>query len=202
MVVNFIWGESTDQQFIYICRGIKRALLGKPAIRRFKIVELNIPEKYSCADVSELQETGTEIEEEEKADPEYTLLKEFPELYNHLGKISVGDDVNIRLKEGTIPHQTYSPRHIPIPQMEKVILEVKKMIKLGVIRKIDKQTAWCHPIVIVIKPDGGIRFCIDLTKLNAGVERELYQLESVEETLAKLGDECIYMSKVDANLGY
>ena len=44
--------------------------------------------------------------------------------------------------------------------------------------------------------------CIDLTKLNAGVERELYQLESVEETLAKLGDECVHMTKVDANSGY
>ena len=76
------------------------------------------------------------------------------------------------------------------------------MLKLEVIRKIDKPTEWCHPIVIVVKPSGDIRLCIDLTKLNAGVERELYQLESVEETLGKLGDECVFMSKVDANSGY
>ena len=76
------------------------------------------------------------------------------------------------------------------------------MIKLGVIRKVDKPTEWCHPVVIVSKPNGDIRLCIDLTKLNVGVERELYQLESIEETLAKLGDDCIYMSKVDANSGY
>ena len=76
------------------------------------------------------------------------------------------------------------------------------MLDLGVIRKIDKPTAWCHPIVIVPKSSGEIRLCIDLTKLNAGVERELYQLESVEETLAKLGDECVHMTKVDANSGY
>ena len=101
-----------------------------------------------------------------------------------------------------MPHQTYSPRHIPIPQLEKVVAELKRMLNLGVIRKIDKPTAWCHPIVIVVKPNGEIRLCIDLTKLNAGVERELYQLESVEETLAKLGDECVYMTKVDANSGY
>ena len=41
-----------------------------------------------------------------------------------------------------------------------------------------------------------------MTKLNAGVERELYYLESVEETLAKLGNQCVYMTKVDANSGY
>ena len=76
------------------------------------------------------------------------------------------------------------------------------MEKLGVIRKIDKPTAWCHPIVAGIKPNGGIRLCIDLTKLNVGVERELYLLEAIDETQAKLGDECQYMTKVDANSGY
>ena len=55
---------------------------------------------------------------------------------------------------------------------------------------------------MVPKPSGEIRICIDLTKLNNGIEREIYQLESVEETIAKLGDECILMSKLDANAGY
>lgn len=76
------------------------------------------------------------------------------------------------------------------------------MEKLGVIRKIEEPTEWCHPIVAVMKPDNKIRLCIDLTKLNKGIERELYQLESVEETLARMGDECKIMSKLDASSGY
>ena len=43
---------------------------------------------------------------------------------------------------------------------------------------------------------------LDLTKLNLGIKREFYQLESVEETLAKVGNQCNYMSKLDANSGY
>ena len=86
--------------------------------------------------------------------------------------------------------------------MKKVVAELKRMIKMGVIRKVDKATEWCHPIVIVTKPSGDIKLCIDLTKLNTGVQRELYQLESVEESLAKLGDKCVLMTKVDANSGY
>ena len=204
----FTWGDITDQQIVYVCRGIKRALLGKPAIRRLKIVELNLPKRYSCAEViemideQEMDEVDNEDNEEIVTPDDYPLLKEFPQLYNRLGKIDVGGPVNIKVKEGTIPHQTYSPRHIPLPLMKKVIAELKKMEKLEVIRKIDKPTAWCHPIVVVVKPNGDIRLCVDLTKLNAGVERELHHLESVEETLAKLGDECIYMTKVDANSGY
>ena len=57
-------------------------------------------------------------------------------------------------------------------------------------------------MVIVNKKDGNLRICIDLTKLNLGVKREFYQLESVEETIAKLGGECNYMSKLDCNSGY
>jgi len=53
-----------------------------------------------------------------------------------------------------------------------------------------------------VKPSGGIRLCIDLTKLNNGIEREQYQLESVDETIARIGDECHIMTKLDANSGY
>ena len=42
---------------------------------------------------------------------------------------------------------------------------------------------------------------LDLTRLNKAVKREFYQLESVDETLAKLG-ECNIMTKLDANSGY
>ena len=131
------WGDITDEQIVYVCSGVKRALLGKPAIRRLKIVELNIPESYSCANV-ETEYTEEEVDNADqgskKIEPEYPLLKEFPELYNGLGKINVGDPIRIQLKDGTVPHQTFSPRHIPIPQIKKVINELQKMIKLGVIR--------------------------------------------------------------------
>ena len=60
------------------------------------------------------------------------------------------------------------------------------MEKLGFIRKVDKPTDWCHPIVLVQKKDT-IRLCIDLTKVNKFTDRELYQLVSVPETLAKIG---------------
>ena len=202
----FTWGQITATQIVYVCRGIKRALLGKPAIKKLKIVELNIPTNYSCADVEKmmnaieekLENTAalTQDDATRQIAEKYPLLKEFPELYNRLGKIEVGGPVNIKLKKGTTPHQTYSPRHIPLPLLEKVITELNKMKKLEVIKKIDKPTDWCHPIVVVSKPSGEIRLCIDLTKLNAGVERELYPLESIEETLGKVGDECVYLTRV------
>ena len=176
---RFQWGEMVGEQIIYVCDGLKRALLGKPEIRKFKILTLNETDNFSCAAVEDTDSTDPVA----GAPEEYDIIKEFPTLHGRLGKIKVGEDVKIRMKKDVTPHQTTAPRHIPIPLREKVIHEIQKMVEMEVIRKIDNPTQWCHPIVIVVKPDGSIRLCIDLTKLNAGVERELYQLESVEETI-------------------
>ena len=73
---------------------------------------------------------------------------------------------------------------------------------MGVIRPVNEPTPWCHPIVVVPKQNGSIRLCLDLTKLNTVVCREYHQMESVQETLAKIGDECKFMTKLDANSGY
>ena len=206
--VEFTWGDKTEKQIIYVCKNIRRALLGKPTINKFKMIQMNIPQNFSCGNVDVVDEDQEQLEEK-TAEEEFTImaekypfLKDYKDVFTKLGKITAGDEVNIRVREGTQPHQTYSPRHIPLPLLGKVIDEVKRMQDMGVIRKIDKPTKWCHPIVIVVKPSGDIRLCIDLTKLNAGVERELYQLESVDETMGKLGDECVFMSKLDANCGY
>ena len=75
------------------------------------------------------------------------------------------------------------------------------METLGVIKKIEETTEWCHPIVVVPKTNGDIRLCIDLTKLNNQVQREYRMMDSVEDCLAKIG-KAKYFTKIDLNSGY
>ena len=56
-------------------------------------------------------------------------------------------------------------------------------------------------MVVVPKPDGRIRICVDLTKLNQSVHREHHILPSVEQSLAQLKGETIF-SKLEANSGF
>ena len=68
---------------------------------------------------------------------------------------------------------------------------------------VDQSTDWCHPIVVVKKPNGQLRICIDLTQLNKDTKHEFYELPSgVDDTLAQLGNGCEYMAKLDDNSGY
>ena len=188
------WGEKTADQIVYVYKNINKALLGRPAIKNLDIMTFNRTDDYSCGEVTENQQNPARNNTE-------NITAQYPEIFKGLGKVK-GDPITIKLKDDTTPYRLTAPRHIPIPLYDAVHQEIQQMEKLGVIKKIDEPTEWCHPIVIVPKPNGSIRLCIDLTKLNQGIQRELYQLESVDETIAKIGNECIVMSKLDANSGY
>ena len=66
------------------------------------------------------------------------------------------------------------------------------MESLGVISRVDSPTDWCAGMVVVPKPNGKIRICVDLTKLNESVKRERHILPAVEETLARLKDSTVF----------
>lgn len=66
------------------------------------------------------------------------------------------------------------------------------MEEMGVISTIEKPTDWCAGIVVVPKPNGKIRLCVDLTKLNESVCREKHILPSVDQSLAQLNGAKIF----------
>jgi hypothetical protein len=57
--------------------------------------------------------------------------------------------------------------------------EIQRMLKAEVI---DPATSeWASPIVLVSKPDGPTRFCVDYRKLNAITVRDSYPLPRMDE---------------------
>jgi len=75
------------------------------------------------------------------------------------------------------------------------------MQSLGVISPVDEPSPWCAGMVVVPKPSGEVRICVDLKPLNEGVLHEFHPLPKVEETLAQLTGATIF-SKLDANSGF
>ena len=66
------------------------------------------------------------------------------------------------------------------------------MKQLDVIEPIDEPTEWCSPIVVVLKTYGRVRRCVDLTRLNQAVCREVYQMPTDEETLGSLTEGSVF----------
>ena len=146
----------TPKQMIYVIHGLKRNLLGLPAINALKILQ-------------RLDAVGAEKEK---------IQAQYPKVFKGLGNI--GGEYKIELREGAIPYSLYTPRNVPIPLRQKVKEELES------ISKVSKPTQWCAGMVIVPKKSGDVRICVDLTALNDSVLREVHPIPKVDETLAQL----------------
>ncbi|XP_027143510.1 heat shock 70 kDa protein 12B [Larimichthys crocea] len=132
-------------------------------------------------------------------DSKETVKREFPKLFSGLGKME--GEYTIVLKPDAKPFSLSTPRHISLPLLPKVKEELSRMEQQGVISKVDEPTAWCAPMVAVLKSSGRVRICSDLTELNKSVMREKHPLPSVEHTLGQLAGAKVF-SKLDAKSGF
>ncbi|XP_074981577.1 uncharacterized protein LOC142071118 [Caretta caretta] len=86
------------------------------------------------------------------------------------------------------------------PQAKTAIeREIQDMLHLGVIRP--SGSAWASPVVLLPKPDGEIRFCMDYRKLNAVTRPDNYPMPCTNELLEKLGH-AQFISTLDLTKGY
>ena len=84
---------------------------------------------------------------------------------------------------------------------EKLKAELNRMMRLNIIDKIDGPTDWVSNLVIVEKPNGKLRVCLDPRDLNQAIKRQHYQLPTAEDILSQMAG-AKYFSKLDASSGY
>ena len=166
--------QSTQQEIYVVC-GLCKALLGRPAIEALRVIQQVEPVQA------------------------HNIVKLFPELFQGLGRLK--DSYKIQLLSEAKPFALTTPRRVAVPLLPKVKAELERMEKLGVISKVTTPTEWCAGMVVVPKPNGTVRICVDLTKLNQSVCRECHILPSVEQVLAQIGNAKVF-SKLDANSGF
>ena len=169
--------DSTVKEVMYVVKGLRKALIGRPAITALQLVS-----RVNTVDSTK-----------------HKIKVKFPKLFKGLGTIE--GEYSIVLKQDATPYALATPRRIPLPLKSQVEQELCRMEQLGVIRKVDMPTEWCAGMVVVPKGNNKVRICVDLTKLNKSVCRERHILPSVEQTLAQLKGAKVF-TKLDANSGF
>jgi hypothetical protein len=141
---------------------------------------------------ADLEGMSLELNEDER--PE--MLKKHAKSWDgHLGHIR-----NVQHHIPTTgPPKRQAPYRCGLKTRNAVAEEIKRMKGLGVIEPSTSQ--WAAPIVLIPKPDGSLRFCVDYRKLNEITIRDSYPLHRMDDCLDNLGSATIF-SILDANSGY
>ena len=91
-------------------------------------------------------------------------IQQFPNPFTGLGQLQ--GEYTITLQEEAKPYALSTSRCVPIPPMISVKVELEHMEKLRVISKVNQLTDWCAGMVVVLKGNGKVHICVDLTHLN------------------------------------
>ena len=92
-----------------------------------------------------------------------------------------------------------SPHRVPKSMESEVDEEIDSMLKLGIVEP--SNSPYAHPIVIVKKPDGSNRFCVDFRRLNKLTVFDPEPMSNPQEMFASLA-KSKYFTKLDLTKGY
>lgn len=89
--------------------------------------------------------------------------------------------IELRLNLPLVQWYTHLAKYPSLRERERVKEELDHMEKLGVIRKAEQPTEWMSSLVVVEKPNGKVRLCLDPQDLNNAIQREHYPMQTMEE---------------------
>ena len=158
---NLTYKQTNCQQEIFVVKGLQNNLLGLPVIKALALIQR---QAVSSSDAH--------------------IMRSYPNLFKGLG--TLGEEYTIKLKQGATPYALHTARRVPIPLRKKVEEELLRMQATGIISPVDDLSPWCAGMVVVPKPSGSVRICVDLTHLSQSVLREYHPLPNIDDTLAQL----------------
>lgn len=191
---------------IYVVPSIKQSLiLGIDFWEKMQVVAdvHNKTWEFSPGRVASLEVAGGLQAEDHLNPEEKRKLKEFIDTeFNATSDVSSLGRTN--LVEHVIDTGDARPikqRYYPLSpaRLKSVYEELDKMLELGVV--VPSKSAWASPIVLLDKPDGSKRFCVNYRKLNAVTQRDAYPLPQVTVILDRLRD-ARYLSSLDIKSAY
>ena len=95
------------------------------------------------------------------------------------------DPVQVEMKPDAEPVRK-APRRVPLALKDKFTKEIKSMVDCGILTKLTSgmpTPEWLNSFVIVKKPNGSLRVCLDPTDLNKSIIRPVCNMRTLEEII-------------------
>ena len=159
------------------------------------------PEVVNLVELTQHLNTQMDHLDSEQQNKLTELLSEFLDLFatnpNKPG-LQTKTKMHVQLKEGTTPIKLPPYRAHPLIHQE-IKSQVNQLLEDGLIEKAN--SPWSFPVVVVKKPDGSFRFCVDYSKLTKSTIKDTYPLPRIDDTLDYLSN-AKYFTVVDASSGF
>ena len=118
------------------------------------------------------------------------LVKKFHRVFSDgVGKLP--GEYHMTLDETVKPVQ-HPPRRVPVAIRERLRETLDDFGRF----RVTTPTSWISSMVVVPKPNGTLRICLDPKDLNRALQRENYPLPTIEEVATRLHGAKVYMFTV------
>ena len=110
------------------------------------------------------------------------------------------DPVTVHIQPGSVP-KYHGSRIVPLAYKDAVTKELYKLLKEGIIYPVHV-SLWASAIVVVRKPDGGLRLCADYKPtVNPNIFHDKYTLPLIDDLISQASGGCVF-SKLDLRKAY
>ena len=126
----------------------------------------------------------------------------YSHLFTGIGRFKC-NPVHITTKQNCVPIQK-PPKKVPLVMKEKFKTELDSMEAQGIISKFDGwdiSPGWLNSFVIVKKPNGSLRICLDPTDLNKEIVRPVCNSQTMDDIIEKLKG-AKYFAVFDTSKGF
>ena len=164
----------------YIVNSKFKPIIGLDASTKLGLISINCPIHQSWTSHSPTNTSVNAVSPETHSETPVgkvpdTLTKEwitnhpkYKHLFKGIGRFKC-DPVHITLAKDTVPVQK-PPRRVPLALREQFKNEIDNMVSQGILTKLDDANKnapeWLNSFIIVKKPNGNLRICLDPTDLN------------------------------------
>ena len=189
----------TTEPFFVVAK-LRRPILSRKCLKRLHLIPQNFPHEVVNETTVNLVESIVHVK---TGYPDLdALIARYPRVFDGKCKVMKGKPHHIELEENAKPISSGATRNVAEPYRESLKKELEDLVDQDIIEPVTGASERLHPIVVVPKKGGGIRMCVDLTKLNKYVKRPVNPQPTPFEVVRKLPKGKKHLAVFDALKGY
>ena len=126
------------------------------------------------------------------------LADQFPDVFQGTGKLS--EPYHLQIDPCAKP-VVYPPRNVPLALKTALKEELDRLESLQILTPVPEPTPWLSSMVIIKKPNGTIKVCLDPKDLNKVLRGSHHPIPKIDDILPELS-QAIVFSVFDVKIGF